>query len=79
MPATANSTKATGRKDRLVSGRTRPWNESHPVLLTCGHRHYMAEQQVATTPYRFAWCTKCHDTRDFAKRKPSRSRWTGHI
>jgi hypothetical protein len=68
----------TGRTDRLVSGRTRPWHESHPVLLTCGHRHYMPELEIASS-HRFAFCTRCQDVRDFAKRKPSRRRWSGHI
>jgi hypothetical protein len=73
------SAPGTARKDRLVSGRTRPWNESHPVLLTCGHRHYMPEREIGSTPYRFAWCKRCKDVRDFAKRKPSNRRWTGQI
>lgn len=75
----ASGTTGRGaRKDRLVSGRTRPWHESHPVLLACGHRHYMAEQDIASSP-KFAFCMRCQDVRNFARRKPSNRRWTGHI
>jgi hypothetical protein len=65
-------------KDRLVSGRTRPWIENFAVLLICGHRAVMREID-AHGPYRFAFCERCQDVRDFAKRKPSRSCWTGRI